>query len=42
MAMPEVARVIPDDVLRTIDVPEDYLGARRSVRKQLLAIATRD
>ena len=36
MAMPDVARLIPADVLATIDVPEDYLGAAEILRKQLL------
>ena len=36
MAMPEVARAIPADVLTTIDVPEDYLGAAEILRTQLL------
>ncbi len=36
MEMPEVARAIPADVLTTIDVPEDYLGAAEILRTQLL------
>ena len=36
MAMPEVPRAIPADVLATIDVPEDYLGAAEVLRKQML------
>ncbi len=36
MDMPEVARAIPADVLTTIDVPEDYLGAAEILRTQLL------
>jgi adenylosuccinate lyase len=36
MAMPDAARVIPPDTLRTIDVPEDYLGVAETLRKQLL------
>lgn len=36
MGMPEVVRAIPADELRTIDVPEDYLGAAETLRVQLL------
>jgi 3-carboxy-cis,cis-muconate cycloisomerase len=36
MGMPDVVRVIPADVLRTIDVPEHYLGAAETLRVQLL------
>ena len=32
MAMPDVARAIPADTLRTIDVPEEYLGAAETLR----------
>jgi 3-carboxy-cis,cis-muconate cycloisomerase len=35
-AIPEVGRVIDSDVLRRIDVPEDYLGAAELFRAQLL------
>jgi len=38
MAMPDVARAIPADQLRTIDVPEDYLGAAEILRKRLLGL----
>ena len=33
---PEAVRAIPADALRTIDVPEDYLGAAETLRVQLL------
>jgi 3-carboxy-cis,cis-muconate cycloisomerase len=36
LAMPDVVRVIPADVLGTIDVPEEYLGVAEKLRKQLL------
>ena len=35
-AMPEIVSVIDSDVLRRIDVPEDYLGAAELFRAQLL------
>ncbi len=40
-AIPEVVRVIDSDVLRRIDVPEDYLGAAELFRAQLLDEAGR-
>ena len=40
-ALPEVVRVIDTDVLRRIDVPEDYLGAAELFRAQLLDEASR-
>jgi adenylosuccinate lyase len=36
MTMPDVVGVIPAATLRTIDVPEDYLGAAEALRVQLL------
>ncbi len=36
MATPDVARAIPADELRTIDVPENYLGVAETLRVQLL------
>ena len=36
LAIPEAVRAIPADVLRMIDVPEDYLGAAETLRVQLL------
>jgi 3-carboxy-cis,cis-muconate cycloisomerase len=36
LGMPEVVRAIPSDELRTIDVPEEYLGAAETLRVQLL------
>jgi 3-carboxy-cis,cis-muconate cycloisomerase len=36
MAMPDVVGEIGADDLRTIDVPEDYLGAAEALRVQLL------
>jgi 3-carboxy-cis,cis-muconate cycloisomerase len=36
MRLPDVVRAIPPDMLATIDVPEDYLGAAEELRKQLL------
>jgi 3-carboxy-cis,cis-muconate cycloisomerase len=40
-AIPEVVRVLDSDVLRRIDVPEDYLGAAELFRAQLLDEARR-
>lgn len=40
-AIPEVVRAIDSDVLRRIDVPEDYLGAAELFRTQLLDEARR-
>ncbi len=36
LAIPEAVRAIPADALRTIDVPEEYLGAAEALRMQLL------
>ena len=36
LAIPEAVRAIPADALRTIDVPEEYLGAAETLRVQLL------
>ena len=36
LAIPEAVRAIPGDALRTIDVPEEYLGAAETLRVQLL------
>ena len=36
LASPEAVRAIPADALRTIDVPEDYLGVAETLRIQLL------
>jgi 3-carboxy-cis,cis-muconate cycloisomerase len=36
LAVPEAVRAIPADALRTIDVPEEYLGAAETLRVQLL------
>jgi 3-carboxy-cis,cis-muconate cycloisomerase len=36
LAMPDAVRAIPADELRTIDVPEEYLGAAETLRVQLL------
>jgi 3-carboxy-cis,cis-muconate cycloisomerase len=33
--IPEITRAIPLDVLRTLDTPEDYLGAAEEFRKRL-------
>jgi 3-carboxy-cis,cis-muconate cycloisomerase len=33
--IPEITRAIPLDVLRTLDAPEDYLGAAEEFRKRL-------
>ncbi len=33
--IPEITRVIPPDVLQTLDSPEDYLGAAGAFRKRL-------
>ena len=41
MAMPDVTRVIPEDTLRTIDVPEEYLGAAETLRTRLLEAGSR-
>ncbi len=43
MRAPDVVRVIPADELRTIDVPEDYLGVAETLRERLLdRLATED
>ena len=36
VGMPDITRVIPADQLRTIDVPEDYLGVAEAMRLALL------
>jgi 3-carboxy-cis,cis-muconate cycloisomerase len=36
LAIPEAVRSIPADALRTLDVPEEYLGAAETLRVQLL------
>ena len=36
LTMPEAARAIPADVLRSIDVPEEYLGVAETLRVRLL------
>ncbi len=38
LAIPEAVRAIPADALRTIDVPEEYLGAAETLRVQLLEL----
>jgi 3-carboxy-cis,cis-muconate cycloisomerase len=42
MSEPDVAGAIPADELRTIDVPENYLGVAETLRKRLLDRLTTD
>ena len=42
MSEPDVASTIPADELRTIDVPENYLGVAETLRKRLLDRLTTD
>jgi hypothetical protein len=35
--LPDTARLLPADQLRTIDVPEEYLGEAEAFRRRLLS-----